>query len=350
MSQKVIGLFMLCCSTLQFFGQNLVYNSSFEDINEISNEWMGTFSKFNRAIKYWDSPTQGSPDLLHLQVKNRMMPRRNGFDLQPYFPRTGKVMVGIKTFGCTNSVMHCKEYLQVPLKQSLEIGAEYYVEFYVSPLNNSILTNNIGMGFSQKRIKLLHEEGLYKIKPKIYHKDILFPNAEWQRISGNFIADSTYNYLIIGNFFEDRFTKNSGDSATIPYSYIFIDDIKLFIKDSPTLDLESINLEQIQFQYDKADLTSDAYSILNELVTFLKRYILIELKIKGHTDDTGNDNYNLELSIKRAKTIYDYLIAQGISRERLSYEGYGSTLPILEEDNEGARQVNRRVEFEFFNY
>ena len=72
----------------------------------------------------------------------------------------------------------------------------------------------------------------------------------------------------------------------------------------------------------------------------------MKVTIQGHTDDVGDNAYNLDLSKKRAKTVRDYLISKGIAADRIRSEGYGETRPVQKGTDEISRQMNRRVEFE----
>jgi len=327
--------------------QNLVPNPSFERVNEITDRWMGTFSKFNRAMKFWNSPTQGSPDLLFLKVKDRMYPPRDGFDLNPYFPRTGKMMVGIKTYGCAEKIMHCKEYLQITLKQPLQAGAEYYLEFYVNPVYSSILSNNIGAAFSTKYTRQLYAEGLYEFQAKINREEILSYTGEWHKVSGKFVADSAYQYLMIGNFYKDNRTNIDITNAEMDYGFVLIDDVRFVRSDQEHLAFaDELDLGSIQFEWNKSVLLSTAYPVLSEILTILKTDETLKLKINGHTDDTGNDRYNQRLSDARAKRVFDYFVENGIEAGRLRYLGYGATQAIASNKTEEGRQQNMRVEFE----
>lgn len=69
------------------------------------------------------------------------------------------------------------------------------------------------------------------------------------------------------------------------------------------------------------------------------------ITIFGHTDNSGNEKTNKELSIGRAKAVADYLILKGISNARISYTGYGSLNSVATNDSEEGKQQNRRVEF-----
>ena len=72
----------------------------------------------------------------------------------------------------------------------------------------------------------------------------------------------------------------------------------------------------------------------------------MEIAIHGHTDDRGDDNYNLNLSKNRAEAVYKYLTSQGaIAKERLSFEGFGEKKPVATNETPEGRQINRRVEF-----
>jgi outer membrane protein OmpA-like peptidoglycan-associated protein len=71
----------------------------------------------------------------------------------------------------------------------------------------------------------------------------------------------------------------------------------------------------------------------------------VAVEISGHTDSTGSDELNKELSINRARSVYEYLISNQITPNRLSYEGYGSSQPIADNTLESGKALNRRIEF-----
>jgi len=66
--------------------------------------------------------------------------------------------------------------------------------------------------------------------------------------------------------------------------------------------------------------------------------------VGGHTDSYGTEEYNMGLSVRRARAVADYLVAGGIDRSRLRVEGYGETQPVASNDTEDGRAQNRRVE------
>lgn len=108
---------------------------------------------------------------------------------------------------------------------------------------------------------------------------------------------------------------------------------------------ESIRLNNIFFEYNDYKLLPDSYSELNRLVKLLEENHELVVEISGHTDNIGSPSYNLNLSLKRAEEVTNYLFENGIKRARIVVRGYGEKLPIASNDTEEGRQMNRRVEF-----
>jgi len=105
-------------------------------------------------------------------------------------------------------------------------------------------------------------------------------------------------------------------------------------------------LNNIFFGSGKADLLDESTVELNRLIALMKENPSLKIKINGHTDDLGNEADNLLLSQKRAKAVVDFLINYGIEKERLSYDGFGESMPLSTDNTETARALNRRTEFE----
>ncbi len=105
-----------------------------------------------------------------------------------------------------------------------------------------------------------------------------------------------------------------------------------------------IPLKGVHFEVDSADLTSDSTAILDQAVKTLKMKSNLKVEVAAHTDSTASEEYNLELSQRRAKSVYDYLVAHGIDASRLTTKGYGESQPVADNDTEEGRARNRRVE------
>ncbi len=104
-------------------------------------------------------------------------------------------------------------------------------------------------------------------------------------------------------------------------------------------------LRNIFFDYNKATLRPESKVELERVYDFLNHNPNVKIEISGHTDDIGSQDYNQKLSEARAKSVVDYLIRLGISPDRLSFKGYGKLQPMVPNDSEENRQLNRRVEF-----
>ena len=110
-----------------------------------------------------------------------------------------------------------------------------------------------------------------------------------------------------------------------------------------------VKFESIEFEVGRAELLTSMYGDLNKIVNFLYDNIDFKLRISGHTDSFGAEDFNLRLSKERAKVIRDYIVLfAGIQADRVEYEGYGSSRPIVEENSEEDQALNRRVEFEIY--
>jgi len=117
-----------------------------------------------------------------------------------------------------------------------------------------------------------------------------------------------------------------------------------------------IEIEGIEYDFDKATLRPKSMEILDKIVDLLKLNDNISIDLGSHTDARGNDNYNMKLSAARAKSCVDYIISKGISKIRITATGYGESRPIIPEAEinqmvakspewEAAHQKNRRTAF-----
>lgn len=113
-------------------------------------------------------------------------------------------------------------------------------------------------------------------------------------------------------------------------------------------DLEVLELamRNVRFRTGSDRILSISHSVLDEVAEILERYPNYNLKMSGYSDNRGNDAVNQALSEKRALACYQYLLVKGISRDKMSYAGYGETNPIDSNETAEGRARNRRVEFE----
>ena len=110
--------------------------------------------------------------------------------------------------------------------------------------------------------------------------------------------------------------------------------------------LQTLDLSGITFLFGSEEITEQGTVILDEVVTILNEHPEFAVVVEGHTDNVGDENINLDLSQRRAISVMNYLINQGIQAERLSAVGYGETNPITSNDTPEGRAENRRIDFE----
>ncbi|MCK9423164.1 MAG: OmpA family protein [Bacteroidales bacterium] len=108
---------------------------------------------------------------------------------------------------------------------------------------------------------------------------------------------------------------------------------------------ESVVLKNIFFDTDKFVLKDESTGELRKLIDYLQKNPKLKIEISGHTDNQGTEEYNVVLSQNRAKSVYDFLIQNGIEESRLSYKGYGFTHPVDTNSTDQGRANNRRTEF-----
>jgi outer membrane protein OmpA-like peptidoglycan-associated protein len=104
--------------------------------------------------------------------------------------------------------------------------------------------------------------------------------------------------------------------------------------------------EAVLFDTNSAALKPQAQSVLAQTADVMVRYPDSDLLVKGHTDSTGSERYNQDLSERRAKSVQNFLIAKGVAAQRITAIGFGMTMPVASNDTPDGREKNRRVEIE----
>lgn len=361
---------------------NYVSNPGFEETKREYCKWNQNGRNYMEDIIAWDSPTETTPDLFSLRVKNTCWanPRKHSNGKQG--PRNGDNMTGLKTYGKGGTETFWHEYLSVKLDSALVPGERYYAEFYTSRASNSKLaSNNLGMYFSDTAVVTRDRMPLFFTPQVNADKVVKSRWNAWQKVSGVFEVDDEKHHLIIGNFYHDDRTKIHKFDKGEGGAYYYIDDVKVrratpeealtpqpkrSVPPKPKMVLQKaafvstneikldsiafkvgdrITLENIFFEFDRSALLPKSKKELDKLVDILTDYPFLKIEIGGHTDNVGGIEYNKTLSELRAKSVVDYLITENVNQVRLSYSGYGSEKPITSNATEEGRAKNRRVEF-----
>ena len=127
--------------------------------------------------------------------------------------------------------------------------------------------------------------------------------------------------------------------------YVFdLDEI-----DAPdSVDMTRFILRNINFAFDSAILSETSYTEIDSLVGFMNENPSINIEISGYTDNSGSDEHNMTLSLERAAAVMTALLERGISVKRINAVGYGANRPLVPNDSEKNKALNRRVEIRVF--
>ena len=193
-------------------------------------------------------------------------------------------------------------------------------------ITGSLMNSETGKPFKSGIVSIIDLDNGIEVAPKFLRED------------GSFEFDliNNQNYLLV----------IQGEEFFRIEEIFFLEDEMEFHKYTESIS-SKIKFESIEFDNGKADLKPAMYGDLYKVADFLLDNPDFKLKISGHTDSDGSKELNIELSNERAFAIKDFLVNFGsVPESRIEAQGYGSTRPIVEENTEDDKRLNRRVEFE----
>ncbi len=349
-------LYPLSAHSQKTLTDNIVPNPGFELYSDEPTGWYYSGKDFSRVAMYWTSPTAASPDIYGPKVKVPPSWAAVGFGkIRSY---QGVSHAGITVYGCDKGKPHCREYIQVQLAEPLVPGQRYGFSCMLSHLQKSVFVRNISLGFSDHEIEEAAHNPIF-LEPALSLDRFLPSDGKWYRWSGHFVASHAGSYLLIGNFQTDANSQTKPPvRSDLQYGYYYIDDVRLFkippVITPPQIESpldhfipkagEIVSLSRIYFEHDRSDFMPRAMIQLQQLLAFLKKHPTMRIEIIGHTDMVGSVGYNQQLSLRRSTAVMQWLVAKGISRERLQSSGMGSTQPVSTNTTPAGRSQNRRVE------
>ena len=115
---------------------------------------------------------------------------------------------------------------------------------------------------------------------------------------------------------------------------------------APMAKPEKIVIEGVNFDFDKDTLKPRATDILDHAVSVIEQNPGMRFGISGHTDSIGSDQYNDDLSVRRANAVRNYLVQHGVASNRLDVSSYGERNPVADNATKEGRAMNRRVEID----
>ena len=350
--------------------RNLVHNPSFEAHTSCPQriDAIGTM----REVEAWWQPTKGSSDYFHPCGGRECQVPRNKMGFQA--AHSGTAYCGIY---CSKE--NYREYLQTELKEPLRKGCRYRVSFWASLADKSpYAVATLGALLTPGRISdttwnILMDNEITELengqkqiistyyKPQVAHPSrfVIIYMDQWNEITGEFTATGGEKYLTIGNFNSfnhSNVVETHAENTVLPGAYYYIDDISVVCLDcndeTQVIDTvpapqkgDIVTLRNVLFDTDKSDILPQSYHDLLTLITLLNEHPTMHIELRGHTDNQGTAERNRILSEARAEAVANYLMAHGIDRSRLTWHGFGKSLPVDTNDTPEGRQNNRRVEY-----
>lgn len=240
---------------------------------------------------------------------------------------------------------------------TMDAGGEY-----------AYMSSSQGGGYGESdivRVKLLEKE---KPAPVVLVSGNVFNAKTKMPLSASLIYETLPDGTVAGNGISEATT--GAFKIVLPYdkNYSIHATADKFFAQSENLNLDSlvkagykeihkdlylvpieigavVRLNNVFFDFDKWNLRPESYIELERVVKLLAENPAIEIEMSAHTDSRGNDDYNFGLSDNRARSVMEYILSKGIDANRITSKGYGETKPVVPNDTDENRQLNRRVEF-----
>lgn len=241
--------------------------------------------------------------------------------------------------------------------------------FILSTSNHGFLSSNRDGGLGEDDIYgVTTLNNFQKIKGVVYNKQIKTPmeNTTIEIYKGNILVDTittnskgSFNFLnvVAGEKYKIKAFKRDfwvdSVSVTIPATRYHVTNVVFNLEENfKKNELGSVimNIDPIYFNSGKYNIIKNAQLGLDKVVFLMNKYPEIKIEVSSHTDSKGNSENNQKLSEKRAKASVDYILSKGISLTRITYKGYGESMPINKcadgvNCNDEEHKQNRRTEF-----
>lgn len=176
-------------------------------------------------------------------------------------------------------------------------------------------------------------------------------NQETGYITGTYTSSECRNFIGLVILYRDKvsFPEDIVNEESQHWLNVLTNDLKKGLNAPEIREKERNNFvfQPIYFDYDKSDIRPEFHDFLNRMIHVIEGHSDLRVKVTGHTDSDGSDQYNDGLSQRRAKAIVDYFVAKGLTADRLEFDFKGEKKPVDTNSTSEGRQKNRRVEFQF---
>lgn len=334
-------------------------------------------SKIDEWIPFWQAPGNYTPDYISNIRSIDVLSSYYLFD----FPLPNKF--NYAGLGLYMDSLSYSEYIQGKLVKPLSKGQKYCLKVSIALSSYSGLSINRLSFYLSPRPISINDANENSFKPQVILSTVTVDNKRFITLCDYFISEGEEQYLSIGRFCSpdkldvirrQNFPQTQFGIEKSAYYLLEMVDLheiqdtmecycknniiqidtlkKVPNQELPLLETDlnklkpgnSVILKNVNFEFNSYSLLNNADNTLNTLLNYLKDNPEIKLLISGHTDDVGTDGYNLELSINRARSVYNWLVKNGIESNRLRFTGFGKSFPLHKETEEQFRALNRRVE------
>jgi outer membrane protein OmpA-like peptidoglycan-associated protein len=308
-------------------------------------------------VNYSNKKSTKNIDTINIKLFNTVNLKLNIFDKDIFEPLNAQIKITDKNTGKILNIKPKKIDIG-KLKFKLPIGKNY--QFYITgtytkPYKLNIdLSNVVIFDSFEKNAEITSEKVPFTfiVKDKLDNKAIscnitLIDKKTKKKVTTTVKTDKNGRVVVYAR-------KGSVYDVTInPQGYAFYssefsvtnNQPKTFdVKLQPLKQNTKIELNNITFETNSADLNIESYKELDKVIELMNKNPNIKVEISAHTDDVGSEQYNLKLSQKRAKSVVDYLIMHDIPKDRLIAKGYGESQPLVPNTSDKNRAINRRVE------
>ncbi len=331
---------------------NLIKNPGFEEYRNCPSR----LGSFDRDVRYWSSPTEGSTD--YFSGCSRIMTVPSNYNGHQE-PRSGKAYAGMYLWAPKDY----REYIQVGLRKRMLKDSVYQLKLSISLAERSRdAVGNLGFLFTDRPLKfpiktvitpemLDSIAGLRKSLSEVEVAPLHKGSTDWEEVEFHYRAQGFERYLVVGNFRNDSLSVlYNHPRGGKPGAYYYLDGLTLFGVESgrpqPSYQLDTTYVfKDILFEFDRYEIDSIGKEDVRNMYYYLRERPDYHIYIAGHTDGLGKDLYNQNLALKRARRIADELGKLGIAPHRIHVEAYGSLRPVAPNETNTGRQLNRRAEF-----
>ena len=354
-----VRFFIICVFLLIGFiakSQNLINNSCFDDYYNYVDS--------NKNLVYHPKYWYYSDSILNHPIyfsTDRFKDKSFAWNLHPDSALINK---GQKANYISILILPNTQRAYTALKEQLVKGKKYHLRIDIKAFDQSNYFSDLLVGFKDC-IDCSMDSSLYQLRliiPDSSCNESLY--SKWLTLDIDFYAKGNEKVLVItsGSVKDYMQIINSDKEKFLIRKYqgnpklkYYIDNVCLngFNSNNDTIIItkidslkvgESIILHNIYFDFDKYDILNQSFPELNMVCDYLDKNKNVTIMITGHTDNYGTDEYNDTLSYRRATSVVNYLVDNGIMRDRFQAKGFGARFPIASNNNSEGRQMNRRIE------